>query len=73
MALSEAAKRIGDRNAFPWVVTEDWREYSTGMTYRQWLIGQALAGGSSIDLVDHALEFLAAEASDSCSVVAAAE
>jgi hypothetical protein len=43
MPLSEKAKKIGDREAFPTVIIGA----PPGMTYRQWLLGQALAGAGT--------------------------
>ena len=71
MALSEKAKEIGDRFAFPvpaTVVCEiSYRAADPGMTYRQWLIGQRISAGIigdfMIEQVDQILETLATEES----------
>lgn len=45
MALSEAAKKIGDMPAFPLIVSDtdaEACEVHRGLTKREWLIGQAM-------------------------------
>jgi hypothetical protein len=66
-SLSAHIKHIGDSGAFP---SEEFSE--AGMTYRQYLIGFALAGGvdakAAIAKADEAIMILAEEASESSPV-----
>ena len=63
MALSDKARKIGERRVFP---SSD-HDRQPGMTYRQWLIGQRISAGIlgdfMIEQVDQILELLAAEES----------
>lgn len=75
--LRELAREIGERPAFPWCRGKGDYDWNLGMTYRQFLIGKALANPNMvlgmtvntatdniIEITDTILERLAAEESD---------
>jgi len=58
--IVEMAKAIGERPAFPHVITKGWELACSGITYRQWLIGQVISHpDGNTDRVEYVLRDLA--------------